>query len=402
MKALFAHECDLIPSEGEVFVETQFSATLWDRYLAHFDGLTVMGRQKSMPPGKTVSELQCSSHSCVDFVFVPNLSSVRGLFLRRRLALRRARTIVGEVDAVIARLPSEIGLVAIQAAREMGRPWVVELVGCPWDGLWNYGSWQGKVYAPVMAARTREVVARAPFVFYVTKEFLQRRYPNTAGKSVACSDVEISGPHEAVLARRRQRVCRVPSPFVLGLIGTLQTRFKGIQTVFSALACVREVWPSMEFRILGSGDPEPWRQEAIKYGVDDLVRFDGTLSSRGAVFEWLDGVNLYIQPSFKEGLPRALVEAMSRGCPAIGSTCAGIPELLDEEALIRPGDVTALASLIRHAVERPDWLIWHAERNWHKAAEYAADRLEIRRYAFWSEFAEYARRNRETQGKTSN
>jgi glycosyltransferase involved in cell wall biosynthesis len=391
MKAVFAHDHFFIPSSSGVYAEEQFPASLWDRYLAHFDQLAVMGRKKEMPAGKTEADLQRSSRSGVNFVFLPNLSSPRAQLFRRRAALDLARETIEGADAVIARLPSEIGLVAIQAARELGRPWAVEVAGCPWDGLWNYGTLQGKVYAPVMAARTRRAVARAPFAFYVTREFLQRRYPNLTGRTVDCSDVEIPAPEETVLARRRARIRCGSSTFVLGLIGSLKTRYKGIQTVLKSLASVRDVLQPTEFRILGGGDPEPWRREAAAYGVDDLVRFDGVLPGGEPVWGWLDDVDLYLQPSFKEGLPRALVEAMSRGCPAIGSTCAGIPELLDKEALIRPGDNVALADKINHAVYSLDWQARQAEQNWREAFEYAADRLDARRHAFWSEFAAHAR-----------
>src|SRR5699024_9719142 len=47
------------------------------------------------------------------------------------------------------------------------------------------------------------------------------------------------------------------------------------------------------------------------------------------VFNWLETIDIYTQPSRQEGLPRALIEAMSRGLPAFGANTAGIPELID-------------------------------------------------------------------------
>ncbi len=49
------------------------------------------------------------------------------------------------------------------------------------------------------------------------------------------------------------------------------------------------------------------------------------------VFNWLETIDIYTQPSRQEGLPRALIEAMSRGLPAFGARTAGIPELLEKE-----------------------------------------------------------------------
>src|SRR5690606_3464661 len=139
-------------------------------------------------------------------------------------------------------------LLAVEEARKSGIPCAIEMVGCPLDGLRNYGSFKARMYAPLMASRVKKAVAGAGYVLYVTNEFLQRRYPNQIGLTVACSDVEIAPPSAAVLERRLSRIERANGdPFVLGLIGTLKTRFKGIQTIFEALSLEKDNLPLIEF-----------------------------------------------------------------------------------------------------------------------------------------------------------
>ena len=48
------------------------------------------------------------------------------------------------------------------------------------------------------------------------------------------------------------------------------------------------------------------------------------------VFEWLDTIDLYVQPSLTEGMPRAAIEAMSRGCPVVVSDVGGLKNLVDK------------------------------------------------------------------------
>ena len=54
-------------------------------------------------------------------------------------------------------------------------------------------------------------------------------------------------------------------------------------------------------------------------------------------------VYVYIQPSRIEGLPRALIEAMSRGCACVGSSVGGIPELLNNQYIHEVNDYNSLA-----------------------------------------------------------
>jgi len=108
--------------------------------------------------------------------------------------------------------------------------------------------------------------------------------------------------------------------------------------------------------------------------------------------DWLDDVDLYLQPSLQEGLPRALIEAMSRGCPAIGSTTGGIPELLDGSALHAAGDYRSLARLVVKMLQDKPALQAACERNYSIAATYARPILDERRTAFWEEFGKHIQR----------
>ena len=387
MKSVFAHDHRFISAEGSVWSESHFESALWARYLAHFDGLIVIGRLGTMPKGKLVAQLECSSAPGVAFELFPNLSSLRGLTVARPTAWRRMCAVVAEHDAVIARLPSELGLLAIAAARAEAKPWAVEVVDCPWDGLRNYGTATGRFYAPIARWRMRRAVARADHALYVTSSFLQHRYPSQAANTVAASNVSLPDVSETALKARLKRIADLDhQPIRLGLICSLNGRFKGIQTVLVALKQTRSDLPPVSVHVLGGGDPGPWRKEAAQLGVDDLIHFDGTLPAGEPVLRWLDEIDVYLQPSLKEGLPRALIEAMSRGCPAIASTVAGIPELLPADDLIRPGDEKGLAKLLSNRVIDRDWMAARARSNWETSREYRAEVLDARRAEFWNRF----------------
>lgn len=379
----FAHDTWFLrDADGAVW--TDRGLFTWDRYLAVAERVTVVSRMRDLPPGASTAGLAPVSHPDVDFVAAPNLATPKGRVVLRRTARRQLSDLLASSDALVARLPSEIGGLACRVAADLGRPWAVELVTCPWDSLWNYGTWQGRVFAPLAWWETRRLLRQAPFSLYVTERFLQRRYP-PGGHAAAVSDVAIEPPGPEVLERRLARVASQPRPLVFGTIAALLP-FKGLDTAFAALARAAPALPPFEYRVLGAGDPEPFRRRAVAAGVGDRVRFDGTLPSGDAVLQWLDDVDVYLQPSRQEGLPRALVEALSRGCPALGSEAGGIPELLDAACLHRPGDTDGLARLLIAAADA-GWQGQQARRNVEVAAHYGSAELDERRRRFWADFA---------------
>jgi len=310
------------------------------------------------------------------------------VFTGRLGAARMLAAVIESFDAVIARMPSETGLLGAALARKFKKRLLIELAGCTWDGLWNYGSWKAKLYAPVRFWRVRRAVRLAPFVLYVSRIFLPRRYP-THGISACVSDVEIPFPNPVILSQRERRIHGARDPFILGLIGRLDNKTKGIQTAINALAEYKGKIPNFELRILGEGDPEQWQKLVRQHELENRVRFCGTVPSGQPVRDWLDDVDLYLQPSFQEGLPRALVEAMSRACPAIGSTAGGIPELLPPEYLFRPGDAAELSRLICEISSDTERQTSLAQRNFQVAQGFSSNILNAQRTAFWKKFTRF-------------
>lgn len=382
-RLLFAHDNRFIRHDGQIWSEGQFGADGWERYLDQFDKLTVVGREGRMPD-RPLGQLTRSSRRGVAFHIFRDLSNLRSLLRPGGQALRDMRALVRDHDAVIARLPSEMGQIAAAAARLEGKPCCVEIVGCPWDGLRYYGGAKARLYAPLAAARLRRAARRSDHVSYVTSDFLQRRYPSRATNLLSASDVALPPPDPTVLTERLRRA--TGDMISLGVIGTLKSRSKGVQLLMRALARARADLPPLQLRVLGQGDLEPWRREAAELGVGDLVRFDGTLPRQDQVLRWLDTIDIYLQPSLQEGLPRALIEAMSRGCPAIASTAGGIPELLPPEDLVKPGDEFALAELLVRRIANRDWMARSATRNWERARDFDPILLDQRRERFWRTF----------------
>lgn len=378
MKLLFVHDHRFVEKDGVVY-SNQFPASVLGRYLDVFDSLTFIGRKQTSSEC-IAGKIPMSTMPGVDFIFMPSLSTSKSFLFTRQKVRKQIVDLLKSHDKVIVRLPSELGLLTAETARTMKKSYAVELVGCPLDALWYYGTMFARFYAPIQAARSRYAVWRADAVCYVTKSYLQNRYPS--GKYAITANISnVSIPAVANVGEIG-KVKPLSRRIRVGIIGSLQTRYKGVHTAIEALTRLVRAGVDIELRILGGGDPQMLLMQAERSGVSCHVYFDGTLPSGKAVHEWLDKLDIYAQPSLTEGLPRALIEAMSRGLPAVASRVGGIPELLREEFLFPPGDAGALADRLSNFVASPGQRMSAGRSNVEKAAEYLRNVLDSRRSDF--------------------
>lgn len=137
---------------------------------------------------------------------------------------------------------------------------------------------------------------------------------------------------------------------------------KGIYDLLEAIKIVKQ--PAL-FTIIGPFEDEDRFNESIEDIPSDRINVIGEVVG-DEKFEYFSRAAMYILPSYAEGLPVAILEAMSYGNPIISTRVGGIPEVILEEngMLITPGDVPAMAacldtllsdSLLRNAMSRANY-----------------------------------------------
>jgi hypothetical protein len=160
----------------------------------------------------------------------------------------------------------------------------------------------------------------------------------------------------------RETVSRQPAPGLCRLlyVGRLSPE-KGLLNLLDAMAALRESGnqaqpgPSplpvrIELTLAGHGPQlAALRQRVAELGLADRVRFAGLLD-RAGVYRELAAADLFVLPSLTEGFPKALVEAMAAGIPAVASGVGAIPMILGLEGehgrVIPPGNVDALVAAL--------------------------------------------------------
>jgi glycosyltransferase involved in cell wall biosynthesis len=368
--------------DGSVWTQWPFDYTFWTRYLAAFDRVRVVAR---------VLDVEAASERWkrvdgerVTVVGVPSFVGPLQYALRRGAVVRSVREAVRPTNAVLLRVSSQLALLLEPMLRRTGRPYAVEVVGDPYDAFAPGAARHPlrRFFRVWYAWRLRRLCAHAAAAAYVTSSTLQRRYPPApAAHSTHYSSITLPRSAFACAPRRADRPTTTRT---LVFVGSLEQLYKGADVLLEALAvCVAQ---GLDLRAILVGDGR-YRAELVQrcaaLGLTDRVDFRGQLPAGEAVLTTLDEAELFVLPSRQEGLPRAMIEAMARGLPCIGSTAGGIPELLPAEDVVPVSDAAALAAKIREVVTDPERMARMSARNLARAADYRDDVLSERRTAFY-------------------
>ena len=367
--------------DGQVWTNGQFPYSFWMRYLAAFDGVTVLARVRDVP--ELASERQPASGTRVCFLGLPDYTGPRQYAFHAAAVATATRKAVKNGNAVLLRPPSETAGWVLWHMRKSGRPYAVEVVGDPYD-VFSPNSVRHPlrpVFRWLFTRALKRQCANACAAAYVTEHTLQRRYP-PAPHAFTTHYSSIELPDTAFVEAPRRTVPNGSARLIL--VGTLAQLYKAPDVLIDAVgACVREGL-NVELVVVGSGRHQlELEQRAKARGLGDRVCFRGQLTSAVDVRAELDRADLFVLPSRQEGLPRAMIEAMARALPCIGSDVGGIPELLATEDMVGPDDLLALASKIMEVLQQPARMQEMSARNLRKAREYRHDVLSERRRVFY-------------------
>ncbi|MEP6935327.1 MAG: glycosyltransferase [Nitrospirota bacterium] len=217
---------------------------------------------------------------------------------------------------------------------------------------------------------------------YVTKEALQRRYPSPPDAfCTSFSDVELGDEAFALIPRNGIPAGR---PIRLVMVGSLAQLYKAPDVLIDAVAICIGQGLDLQLVLVGDGKYRPYLEaKAARLGLGERVRLAGELASGKGVREELDKADLFLLPSRTEGLPRAMIEAMARALPCIGSNVGGIPELLSEDDLVPPGHGVTLAEKIMEVVRDPRRLATMSRRNLTHSRQYHETLMRKSRIQFY-------------------
>lgn len=220
-------------------------------------------------------------------------------------------------------------------ARLFRRPYLLHVHGSEFQQFYDE-------CPPLARGIIRRVLAKAALVMALSEAWratLLRMSPR-ARIEVLMNAVPLPPSEEL-----RRREDREPTLLFLGEIA----RHKGVFELVEAFDGVTGAFPGLQLVFAGTGAAmEEIRQLAAQPRFGGRIACTGWVEVKAKRAE-LARATIFVLPSYVEGMPMALLEAMSWGLPVIATGVGGVPEMITHEVnglLIEPGDIAGLAAAI--------------------------------------------------------
>jgi glycosyltransferase involved in cell wall biosynthesis len=160
-------------------------------------------------------------------------------------------------------------------------------------------------------------------------------------------------------------------------LGNLLER-KGVPDLLQALALRGFDRGRLEVSFAGGDDAAAYRALAKQLGVDAVVHFEGW-ADQNKVAHLLANADVLVLPSYDEGLPLVILEALANGVAVVCTPVGEIPSVLTDgvnACFVQPGDVAGIAATLQKVLQQPG-LREGLERNGRATYE---ERLSLRMF----------------------
>jgi glycosyltransferase involved in cell wall biosynthesis len=266
------------------------------------------------------------------------------------------------------------GWATVRLAREFGLPVLIKVHGS--DVLVTTRNWRRR-------RRIAEALSAADGVVAVSRDLADhvvRLGVDPARVHVVYNgvDADLFRPGEQGEARRRLGLA-VGGPVLL-FVGNLLFS-KGAGVLVEACGRLRQRGRAFHCYLVGQGRDAPALRSLIgRHGLGGCVTLAGACPQE-RLPDWYRASDLVALPSFSEGVPNVLREALACGRPFVATAVGGIPEISRPPAgrLVPPGDADALADALAESLDRPPLVDEAARRgsiSWQESARLLAERLQ--------------------------
>lgn len=287
---------------------------------------------------------------------------LNGLLAARELTPRVARF---EPDVVVGYWVYPDGFAALRTARQLGKPCVVGALGSDIHVRSGSNAWL-----------TRHTIRHADALIVVS-EAMGRSAIADFGAEPGRVRTIVNGFNRSVFrlqdGAEARRALNIPVDAKLLIYVGRFVEAKGLLELLDAFEALAAADPAMRLALIGDGVMADQLVDIVRRkGLEQRVLFPGGLEPLG-VARWIAAADLLTLPSWSEGYPNVVVEALACGTPVVATDVGGTREILREDCgiLVPPRNVAALQAALEVALGRA-WdrpaIAASMERSWDDVA----------------------------------
>ena len=368
--------------KGKYYARTQEKYDFYQRYLRVFEQLRLVTRcVEEEQLGKSRVALDDPRIEYIPMPFFSGPLHYAENYLRIGKAVRH---ITDGCNAAILRLPSTIAQRVCDQVKKTGIPYATELVFDAKDAYESATSIVERLMWKVIHRQMIDDCEKAEGVSCVTERYMQQHYTSKKENAFFSNYSSITLYDSFYSAPRKYPSKEV---FKIAHVCT-QVQFngrKGYNEIIDALKILKERGVKVEVNFAGPDYHDGialLTEYAKKHGVGEMVNFVGGVT-REQLSSYLEESDLYVMPTWAEGLPRVIIEAMAKGLPCVTTPVSGNPELVSEHFLVEYHDVEKLADRIEELITNKELYEATSRENFERSRKYEASVLEKRRDEFY-------------------
>jgi len=236
------------------------------------------------------------------------------------------------------------------AALKIGKALAVPVVAM------SIGSDVNRIGDPISAMHTRTVLREADCLVTVSGDLRNKAVAMGAAPEktrAVINGCDLSVFHAGNRREARQQLHIDPAAEAVVYVGRMDVR-KGLRELVEAAAELHPARPNLHVYLIGEGPDRPVVESAIQ--AHNAVTYIHALP--GCAFDdvavWMAAANLIVLPSYMEGCPNVVLEALASGRPVVATNVGGIPEIMSDECgrLVSPGSPAELAQALVSVLDR--------------------------------------------------
>jgi len=258
------------------------------------------------------------------------------------------------------------GYAALRIGQELGIPVVAQSIGSDINRIGD----------ALSAMYTRTVLREVDSLLVKGNDLREKALamggaPEKTRSILNGCDTSVFYPGDRLVARADLGVSPVSEAVVY--IGRMDVK-KGLRELIAAAVSLHRHRPNMHVYLVGEGPDRSLIEGSIQaHNAGDYIH-----TMPGCAFDevatWMAAADVVTLPSYMEGCPNVVLEALACGRPVVATNVGGIPEILSEKCgrLVPPRDSRALASALTSALDAA-WdaaaISAHGSRSWHTVAD---------------------------------